>query len=286
MRKIINKIREIIPLSLRIKTGPFIAYIVYFFNVYIRKARIPHILSIEETADMIKKNNLSAIRFGDGEMSIMDGISIPFQDYSEDLAKKLKFILQRNHDGLLICIPNFFGKMSIYVKEGFLFNIHHMFKHGYLWRKLLSPTQIYGNTFVSRPYIYLKDKSHSENTFKKLKSIWADKEVVIIEGEKSKNGIGNDLFDNMKSLERIPCPNENAYLKYNEIKNRVLKISKDKLILIALGPTTKILAYDLFLLGYRVIDIGHLDLEYEMLRRGEKNAHQMRLVHIDIKAKY
>jgi hypothetical protein len=30
------------------------------------------------------------------------------------------------------------------------------------------------------------------------------------------------------------------------------------------------LAYDLFLLGYRVIDIGHIDMEYEMFIRKEE----------------
>ena len=42
---------------------------------------------------------------------------------------------------------------------------------------------------------------------------------------------------------------------------------KNKLILIALGPTATILAYDLYKLGYRAIDIGHIDIEYEWFLR-------------------
>ena len=41
------------------------------------------------------------------------------------------------------------------------------------------------------------------------------------------------------------------------------KLSKNKLILIALGPTATVLSYDLYKLGYHVIDIGHADIEYE-----------------------
>lgn len=275
MRIIINKIREITPLSLRKKVGPFIAYCVYFFNVYIKKTKTPLILSIEETVDIIKKENLSAIRFGDGEMSLMDKVGIPYQVHDESLAKKMKLILQTDQKGLLICIPSFFGKQTIFTRHAFLFHIHHVFKHGYLWKELLSLTRTYGNTFVSRPYVYIKDKSRSEIIFEKWKSIWDGKDVALIEGERSKNGIGNDLFNNMKSLIRIPCPNENAYFKYDAIKKEALKISKDKLILIALGPTTKVLAYDLFLLGYRVIDIGHLDIEYEMFVKGEDKVIQI-----------
>ena len=53
-------------------------------------------------------------------------------------------------------------------------------------------------------------------------------------------------------------------LSFNTIKKNV---RKNKLILIALGPTATILAYDLYKLGYRAIDIGHIDIEYEWFLR-------------------
>ena len=40
------------------------------------------------------------------------------------------------------------------------------------------------------------------------------------------------------------------------------------MILLALGPTATILAYDLALKGYQAIDIGHVDIEYEWFRMG------------------
>ena len=104
--------------------------------------------------------------------------------------------------------------------------------------------------------------------------------MVIIEGEKSRLGVGNDLFDNMKSIERIICPTMNAFNKYKEIINTIKKkVKKNKLILIALGPTATILAYDLYKLGYRAIDIGHIDIEYEWFLRKAKTK-------IPIKNKY
>ena len=42
-----------------------------------------------------------------------------------------------------------------------------------------------------------------------------------------------------------------------------MKQSKENLILLALGPTATILAYDLCRLGYQALDIGHIDIEYE-----------------------
>lgn len=32
-----------------------------------------------------------------------------------------------------------------------------------------------------------------------MKAIWKDRDVVFIEGEKSRLGVGNDLFDNVKA---------------------------------------------------------------------------------------
>ena len=106
---------------------------------------------------------------------------------------------------------------------------------------------------------------------KKMKKIWDKKDVVIIEGEQSRLGIGNDLFDNMKSIQRIICPSENAFEIYDKIYNEALKIDKNKLVLLALGPTATVLAYDLFKAGYQAIDIGHVDIEYEwFLRKATK----------------
>ena len=43
------------------------------------------------------------------------------------------------------------------------------------------------------------------------------------------------------------------------------------MILLALGPTSTVLTYDLYKLGYQVIDVGHIDIEYEwFLRKAKK----------------
>ena len=65
---------------------------------------------------------------------------------------------------------------------------------------------------------------------KKLKRIWEHKDIVIVEGDKSRIGVGNDLFNNSKSIKRIICPSENAFNAYNKILKTVLKVNKKKLI--------------------------------------------------------
>lgn len=44
-------------------------------------------------------------------------------------------------------------------------------------------------------------------------------------------------------------------------------MNKNKLILLAIGPISTVLAYDLYKAGYQVIDIGHVDIEYEWYLR-------------------
>jgi glycosyltransferase family protein len=272
LQKLIQKIRGVTPLKLRRSFGPFIALLFYIFNVYILiNRKRPRVLSLEETLNIIKNKNLSAIRYGDGEMSLIAQHDLQFQKKDEELGKRLSEILKSRDEKLLICIPGIFENINGFTKRSFWFTLHHLFKYGHMWKEHLHLKQTYGDAFITRPYLTYTDKSKCKTIFSKMISLWDNQDVILIEGSKSRLGVGNDMFKNVKSLGRILCPPENAFSKYNEIKGEVLKINKDKLILLSLGPTAKVLAYDLFLLGYRVIDIGHIDMEYEMFLRGQEN---------------
>lgn len=148
---------------------------------------------------------------------------------------------------------------------------HHMYRYRHLWNSLLSYTYNYGETNFTRNYLGYKNKQDAGRIFSAIKSLWENEKVILIEGEKSRLGVGNDLFNQVSSLGRILCPPENAYDRHQEIIAAAEKHSKDHLILISLGPTAKVVAYELFIKGYRVLDIGHIDMEYEMyLRKSDK----------------
>ncbi len=266
--KITHKIRNITPLFIRQKIGPTLAFLFYIYRTKINKNyKKPKVLSIEDTINKVINENLSVIRFGDGEISLIDGLDLAFQKYNQDLVKKIEKIIKIKNKKLLICIPGIWENLDTLMKYAYHFNMHHVYRYKHIWNNLISYEETYGDTNMTRHYLGYKDKSRARENFNKLFSIWENKDVVLIEGEKSRLGVGNDMFDKTKSMKRILCPPENAYDKYEEIKKETLKIEKDKLILISLGPTAKVLAYDLFLEGYRVIDIGHIDMEYEMFLR-------------------
>jgi glycosyltransferase family protein len=127
----------------------------------------------------------------------------------------------------------------------------------------LNSQKIYYDTLVTRLYIDHKNKNNTEERFNKIKRLWTNRNVVIVEGKQSRLGIGNDLFNNTKSIKRIICPSTDAFAKYSEILTTIKRQNKTDLILIALGPTATILSYDLYIEGYHAVDIGHIDIEYE-----------------------
>ena len=226
------------------------------------------IVSLEETIDEIINKNRSISRFGDGEFRLMFGISISFQKKNKLLSKRLKNVLKSNEEGLLIGIPNSlnFEYLNKFKNRAKKFWSNFIKKYKFKMNQL-NKNKIYYSSFISRFYFDYKDTSGVSKYIKKLKKIWEKKDILIIEGEKSRLGIGNDLFNDTNSIARIICPSINAFNLYDKIFKEILKVNKKKLILLAIGPTATILAYDLYKAGYHVIDIGHVDIEYEWYLR-------------------
>lgn len=223
----------------------------------------------EDTLDKIINDKCSISRLGDGEFDLILGTGIRYQKVDPRLTKKLMQILRSGEEKLLIGIGNaldfdYLNKYNDFAKK---FWKGWLFDNRFKILKLLSKRKQYYSAQISRFYIDYQDKSNADKYVKKLKGLWDKKNVLIVEGKFSRMGVGNDLFDNMKSKQRIICPAENAFDIYDKILKEVLKYGKDKLILLALGPTATVLAYDLYKAGYWAIDIGHVDIEYEWFLR-------------------
>lgn len=249
----------------------YFRYLMYLFFLLI-KGKQPriykkiNIMTISDTLDILKKeNNPSIIRFGDGEMNIIARNDIGFQSESLSLSEKMKVVLNTRDSTLLISIPNIFGSLKSFDIEAEYYWITHREEYYDLYNSYIDSEYLYGDALVFRPYICFnkKERKYVGNYFEQIKSLWTNKEIVIIEGKYTRMGVGNDLFDGAKKIERIICPSSNAYDKYQTILDNALTINKEKLILLSLGPCAKVLGYDMWKLGYHVLDIGHIDSEYE-----------------------
>jgi len=228
------------------------------------------ILSPEETLNEIIINKKSIARFGDGELKIIFGIDHRnYQNANENISKKLLKVLNSNEENLLIGLSNSLKRnfTNLFIPSSKLFWNKWTDSNKYKLINILELNKTYGSASMSRFYFNYKNRTHVGDYVKKLKMIWDKRNIVMIEGDKTRLGVGNDLFNNAKSIQRIICPNTNAFNKYDEIFNEVIKLDKNKLIIIALGPTATILAYDLHIFGYQAIDVGHIDIEYEWYLR-------------------
>ena len=128
----------------------------------------------------------------------------------------------------------------------------------------------YGNTFLSRFYSMEFDKALSAHRITLLKQLWNNRDIIFVEGRDTKMGVGNDLFDNVQSIRRVLCPSKDAFEKYDDIIAKVLEIPRNEnnLFILALGPTATVMAADLHKAGLQVLDMGHMDIEYEWYRMG------------------
>lgn len=218
---------------------------------------------ISQSLDYILEHSCSVARFGDGEMDIIAGHSIPYQDYDPQLASELKEILGlESNQHFMVCLSDVFENRERYTDACNHFWEGHL-QHYQDYYRQICKAPWYGSTFISRPYMDLADKSVSAGYFQSLKQIWTDKDILIVEGKTSRSGVGNDLFQEAKSIQRIICPSKNAYAQIDEIISAIKTYGQDKLVLLMLGPTAKVLAYRLSKTGMQAIDIGHIDSEYE-----------------------
>lgn len=240
------------------------------------------VMSIDETLDELLKTEKSLIRFGDGEFNIMNGCSIAFQEYNEELARGMKeILLTANQEEMLLCMPEVF--------KAFKGEFPLDYNSEIFWKKELDryaaffkeycQSKTYGSAFISRPYIYSKDKTRAFGQFEKMKQLFEGQDLLIVEGATSRSGVGNDLFDKANSIKRIICPSHNAFSKIKEIKENILEHSEGRLILLMLGPTAKVLAYQLAQQGYRTLDLGHIDSEYEWMQMKAETKVQLKHKH-------
>ena len=266
-------------ISIRSRIGEIIQSIRY--SLKYRKRQSINIYTWDKTIDEIKQNNLSLSRFGDGEILIVLqylGVALSnstFQDFDQNLGKRLYSILSSDKSDaarVLVGLPRcmFGGGVDDMI-----------FGSKYFWERfsadwielmltVLKKDKIYADTNMTRFYYDFKDKSILPRAkAKRIKELWKGRDVIVVEGQQTRMGVGNDLFDNVSSLRRVLVPTTNAFAKYDKILATVKGFyAKGDLILIAAGMTATVLAYDLSALGCQALDIGHIDIEYEWMKRG------------------
>lgn len=240
------------------------------YEVYKLRYPIPKVFDRKTTSVLLARNpKLSMLRYGDGELSmILTQYSIGFQSYDADLAHRLRNILTAPADpNILVCVPDLFQTLRALKEQPKQYWLKWIVSNRSSLHKILLADS-YGDSLVSRLYLPWVDTSWETEIVDNLKQTWNHKAVTVVEGIKTRWGVGNDLLSEAKSVRRILCPAENAFLSYASILSACKKhMDNTDVFIISLGPTATILAYDLSILGARALDLGHLDLQYDYLKK-------------------
>lgn len=246
-----------------------------FYYSYLKAWLVYHetakwnILDNNQTLEYLCIHKCSMSRYGDGEFGIMGGQGNGFQVADNRLAFRLKeVIFADDAPNFMVAVPY---PMKYYkdLRNGHAFWPEYVSRNIRQLRSLIKPNRIYLNTQVTRFYFERADRSNCKAHVDKLKSLWNNKDLVIVEGNKTRSGVGNDLYDNARSVQRILGYSENAFSHYDEMLSAIIShTNKNQLIILCYGMTATVLAYDLAKLGYWAMDIGHLDIEYEWMKMG------------------
>jgi len=251
----------------KIKTAIKIGLATIKYPFVVKKYKLPYIMSIEESLHKVVSNKLSVARFGDSEYMYLTGRSDGLQTSNLALKTGLGRALLNRNPKLLVCLvdyENLADRTTMARLSGKLFHTRTI--AGY--HHLLDPTYTYGDSNMTRFYMGKSDKKKAKSLFDLCKQLWKGRDVVIFEGQNTRFGYGNDLFDNALSVHRVLCPSKGAFEYYHEIIDFAKTIDASKLLIFALGASATVAASDLTDLGYQVLDIGNLDIEYEWYLKG------------------
>ena len=224
----------------------------------------PRICDIDSTIKLLRESKMSFARLGDGEMKLIEGGKCHFQKPSQKMAYRLKEVLSSSHKNIMIGIPSelYFppvNEKSLWKKWG-----KQMLP---LLEKYLNRGQVYYPMNVSHLSQKVTSEEIKDDYFKKMRTIWQDKNVHLIHGKGIFDGFKYDIFDNAKSITHQIAPARDAFEEYDKILEEALKTDKNRLIIIILGPTATVLAHDLALKGYKALDLGHIAKAYDRYKR-------------------
>lgn len=251
----------------RVKYFILLRFVIFNYNFYKYFRKCSYFekytfLDAEQTLNYLLKSEKSFIRFGDGEFNFLYGIETHFQKYDPFL-KSILLEIVKNHT------PNSSYILGIPILPIEKINYNSLQKKRKLktWirtemfmKNKLSEKCVYGDPFIFR--------RAAVNEKLNISKLWENK-IVLLVGSLTKYFRYRQLEITKKQY-LIDCPNNNAFKEWKNIINNILEViainnlnKEDIVILISLGPTAKVIAYELSKKDLIVYDIGHhFDLKY------------------------
>lgn len=238
--------------------------------------KIPKILSPEQSLKLLLDKPKSFARFGDGEIALIKGESISFQEYDPALADAMQEILVSD------CIDLYVG-----INYSYFHTSRHMNAFNRKFYMLnLKPTRefLLKNCNLDRTYIaagfnqmYMcSDETDLDQYYADIKRLFIGRNLVIFAGEGIFDKLQHDVFELAASKEYVWGPSRNAFSQIDSLYQKAKGYGKDRTLCFILGPASKVLVYRLAQEGYTAWDIGHMAKDYDFFcRKQEKTNEQI-----------
>ena len=228
----------------------------------------PRILNHEQTINEILEKRKSIARFGDGEISIINGNSIPFQEYNKVLATRLKNILENKNNNILVGInyEYYYPKINLLNKDVADFYRYYVPKY----REKLSSLIDWNTKYCAAGFtqLYMSYKNYDlESHYNILRKIWNKQLILLVGCKEAFSDIKFNIFDNSEKIDYLYIPNKNAYSNYDDIYSSITKYTKNTIIILMAGPCAKLLVEDLSNQNYFTLDLGHLMKDYDWYKK-------------------
>jgi Glycosyltransferase GT-D fold len=225
-------------------------------------------LSYDETVERLLKDNVSIVRFGDEVFDMLLGIGLYFNDwrqrYDRKLAARTKEVLRSTDPRLLVCFnPELILKTKAeFEAEGIGWQ-HHFWTHSRIYLKnYLNKGQTYGRA------LSFHARYNTTLPYDRLIDHLKTKHLIVVTTNTAR-------FNNAQlglTTDYVEAPKSDAFDMYDELLATVRgvagKYDMDKVLVMAsIGPTAKVMIYDLVHDGYTAWDTGQFfDLALERLK--------------------
>lgn len=234
-----------------------------------RRHPIPSVLNTKNTIKLLMEKPKSYCRFGDGEAMLMMGNSIPYQQWSAELSKKLLEALTIPIDNLYVGINYSYFHSTDNTNE-FVRRFHLLGANVYreFFLQHINANQTYINAGFNQEYMSLQyNNEYFCKLYTYIRKMFYKKKIVVVAGEGVIDGLRYNLYNDASEFYLITGPTTNAFQKYNLLLDEIHKFDLDYTICLQIGPTSKVLAYELSKDGYMAWDVGHLAQDYDAFRK-------------------
>lgn len=226
---------------------------VYACN-YFRTGFVPGASFFSE-ADFIQEiqKGRSFLRFGDGEIHIMNGGSLPSQIYDKKLSLAMRKMTKEyaSNSPYIIGLPRFVNTTNDDLKKQGMF-------YGWLPAKVMYTILFPKNVVYGDAHCFYRDGFFIQY----LEPYLLDKHIIIASNENNIASLKNNKKIPFKKMSFVVTPKKDSYASYESICQKLdealldVKEGDKPVIIIAAGPTSKQIVYTFSKKGITTFDIG------------------------------